>query len=44
VPWGADHDPTPLADRVAAAFTAVHGDLLRYLRAIVDAESAETLA
>jgi RNA polymerase sigma-70 factor (ECF subfamily) len=44
VPWGADHDPTPLPDRVAAAFTAVHGDLLRYLRAIVGADLADDVA
>jgi RNA polymerase sigma-70 factor, ECF subfamily len=43
-PWGADHDPTPVADRVAAAFATVHGDLLRYLRAIVGADLAEDVA
>jgi RNA polymerase sigma-70 factor, ECF subfamily len=43
-PWGADHDPTPLADRVAAAFVAVHADLLRYLRAVVGDDLAEDVA
>ncbi len=43
-PWGADHDPTPLADRVAAAFTVVHADLLRYLRAVVGDDLAEDVA
>lgn len=44
VPWGADHDPTPVADRVAAAFTSVQGDLLRYLRAIAGDDLAEDVA
>jgi RNA polymerase sigma-70 factor (ECF subfamily) len=44
VPWGADHDPTPVGDRVAAAFASVHGDLLRYLRAMVGDGPAEDVA
>jgi RNA polymerase sigma-70 factor, ECF subfamily len=44
VPWGADHDPTPVGDRVAAAFATVHGDLLRYLRAMVGEDGAEDVA
>jgi RNA polymerase sigma-70 factor (ECF subfamily) len=44
VPWGLDHDPTPVAERVAAAFAAVQGDLLRYLRAIAGADLAEDVA
>ncbi len=44
VPWGLDHDPTPLGDRVAAAFTSVQGDLIRYLRATAGADLAEDVA
>jgi RNA polymerase sigma-70 factor, ECF subfamily len=44
VPWGADQDPTPIAERVAAAFATVQGDLLRYLRAIAGDDLAEEVA
>jgi RNA polymerase sigma-70 factor (ECF subfamily) len=44
VPWGLDHDPTPVGDRVAAAFASVQGDLLRYLRAIAGADQADDVA
>jgi RNA polymerase sigma-70 factor (ECF subfamily) len=43
-PWGLDRDPTPLAERVAAAFTSVHADLLRYLRTVVGDDLAEDVA
>jgi RNA polymerase sigma-70 factor, ECF subfamily len=43
-PWGLDRNPTPVAERVAAAFTSVHADLLRYLRAVVGDEVAEDVA
>lgn len=44
VPWGLDRDPTPLAERVGAAFVSVHEDLLRYLRAVVGESLAEDVA
>jgi RNA polymerase sigma-70 factor (ECF subfamily) len=44
VPWGLDDDPTPVGERVAAAFASVQGDLLRYLRAIAGADLAEDVA
>lgn len=43
-PWGLDRDPTPLSERVAAAFVAVHADLLRYLRTVVGDDLAEDVA
>lgn len=44
VPWGLDRDPRPVSDRVAVAFSAIQGDLLRYLRAIAGDDLAEDVA
>lgn len=43
-PWGVDHDPASLADRVGAAFVAVQADLLRYLQVVVGDDLAEDVA
>lgn len=43
-PWGVDRDPTPLAERVAAAFGSIQSDLLRYLRVVVGDDLAEDVA
>jgi RNA polymerase sigma-70 factor, ECF subfamily len=41
---GLDRNPTPVGDRVAAAFATVQADLLRYLRTIVGDDLAEDVA